>query len=275
MISLYRVVTHKVYLFLLMVLFFMLFMVIQAGHLKREFIKINNGEQGIRVALISDLHMGLLMVSEADAAKAFREEKPDLLIIAGDIIDKEKHISLFTQWVRSVSPGCPIFAVLGNHDHLCFKANPLARDLFAFNLKSLGVELLVNDSITFHKGCQSLNLVGIDDYRHGRPDVRLALSKRDRRADLTLAVAHNPETALLIPQGEVDLFLCGHFHGGQIWMPFNIEYRLLRKEETCKAGYRKGLHTINGTLTYISRGIGNVVVPLRLGSRPEITFIDL
>ena len=58
-------------------------------------------------------------------------------------------------------------------------------------------------------------------------------------------------------------------------MPFNIEYRLLRDEETCKAGYRKGLHNINGTSVYISRGIGNVVVPFRLGSFPEITFIDL
>ncbi len=263
------------YLFLVIVLSFMLVMVLQAGHLKREYIKIHKCELGIRVALISDLHMGLLMVSDEDAAKAFRDEKPDLLIIAGDIIDKEKHIQLFTNWVKSVSPNCPIFTVPGNHDHLCFKKNPLAKGLFLFNLKSLGIELLINDSITFHKGGRSLNLVGIDDYRQGNPNVKHALSKRDRNADFTLAIAHNPETALLVPQGEVDLLLSGHFHGGQIWMPFNLEYKLLRNEETCKAGYHKGLHTINGTPTYISRGIGNVVVPFRLGSLPEITFIDL
>ena len=45
-------------------------------------------------------------------------------------------------------------------------------------------------------------------------------------------------------------------------MPFGLEYEIFRNEETCRAGYRKGLHTINGTPVYINRGIGNVVVPL-------------
>jgi len=40
-------------------------------------------------------------------------------------------------------------------------------------------------------------------------------------------------------------------------------------------GYRKGLNIINRIPVYISRGLGNVVIPFRLGSRPEITFIDI
>lgn len=263
------------YLFLLIVLCFMLIMVLQAGHLKREYIKPGSGDLNLRIALISDIHMGLLMVSAEDVAKALREECPDLLIIAGDMIDKEDHIPAFTNWVKRISPICPIFVTLGNHDHICFEKYPLSKELFSFNLNSLGIELLINDSTTFYKGGCSINLVGIDDYRRGSPNVKLALSRRESKADYTLAISHNPETALAIPQDEVNLLLCGHFHGGQIWLPFGIEYRLLRKESTCKIGYRKGLHTINGTLTYISRGIGNVVVPFRLGSSPEITFIDL
>lgn len=263
------------YVVFLAILFFLLFMALQASYLKREYLKIGGGSLNIRVALITDVHMGLLMVSEKDVATALYEEHPDLVIIAGDMIDKESHIHSFTQWIRRINPDCPVFVTLGNHDHILFKRKPRAKKLFMFNLKSLGIKLIVNESITFHKGNCRINLVGIDDYKRGKPDPKAALAMTDCTADFTLGITHNPETVLTLPKGEIDLLLSGHFHGGQIWMPFGLEFKLFRNEETCKSGYRRGFHIINGTPTYISRGLGNVEIPLRLGSLPEITFIDL
>jgi predicted MPP superfamily phosphohydrolase len=56
-------------------------------------------------------------------------------------------------------------------------------------------------------------------------------------------------------------------------MPWNLEFFLLRKDVLCKMGLRRGLHKVNDIKVYLNRGLGNVVVPFRFLSRPEITVI--
>ena len=85
---------------------------------------------------------------------------------------------------------------------------------------------------------------------------------------------HLTDVVLQIPK-IVDYMFAGHFHGGQIWMPCNLEFFLLRDDVLCKMGIRRGLKCINGIRVYINRGLGNVVVPFRFLSRPEILICTL
>ena len=118
-------------------------------------------------------------------------------------------------------------------------------------------------------------LVGIDDIKTGEPfDNDILAGLRDK-CDTVIALSHNPDISLQIPENSVDLLLTGHFHGGQIWMPFKLEYLLLRKDKLSKMGYIKGFATIRKNLVYINRGLGTVVVPFRFFSVPEVAVIDI
>jgi predicted MPP superfamily phosphohydrolase len=114
--------------------------------------------------------------------------------------------------------------------------------------------------------------------RHGNPDIKKAFESilpSVQSNCINIAFSHNPDLTLSLPKGQVDYFLCGHFHGGQIWMPFNLEFRLMRSEKLCRMGYRRGFHKINGINIYINRGLGNVVFPFRFFSVPEIAVLQL
>ncbi|MDI9514660.1 MAG: metallophosphoesterase [Clostridiaceae bacterium] len=259
---------------LVAIFLFFIWMFFEAGRLKPDYLKFGESGLGLRIALLSDIHIGLLLVSPKQLKDAIRSANPDMLIIAGDLMDRPSDLDKFIGWLKALELEIPLYVTLGNHDYKCFQEKPMIKDLLLFNLKSIGAHVLINQCTLFEKDGIRVAISGLDDYRHGSRDFDSAFRSRVK-ADFRLSVSHNPESALHISPDKTDLMLCGHFHGGQIWMPFHLEYRILRSETTCRMGYRKALNTINHIPVYISRGLGNVVVPFRLGSRPEITFIDI
>ena len=121
------------------------------------------------------------------------------------------------------------------------------------------------------KNSKRYNIIGIADMRYSHHNLEEAFRDCCRDSFLSLGFSHNPDIVLEIPKGRLDYLLCGHFHGGQIWAPFDLEFKVMRNEKLCKMGIKSGLHKINGINLYINRGLGNVVFPLRFLSRPEIT----
>lgn len=254
-----------------------IYMRFEAGYLevkKVEFSR-NNGDGALKILQLSDIHIRYLKVSSEEINKVIDKEKPDLIIITGDCIDTAEHIPMFMKFLEAIKGSNNMFLCLGNHDYEAFQNNAEGLELFMKGIENEGIKILHNRSICYEKGSKKYNIIGIADLNYTKYNIEEAFKTICPNASTTIAFSHNPDIVLEIPEGKTDYLLCGHFHGGQIWMPFNLEFRVLRNEKLCKMGIKRGFHRINGINLYINRGLGNVLFPLRFLSRPEVTIFYL
>lgn len=222
--------------------------------------KLAPGSPAIRIAQISDLHLGLIHRNEALAPVISRlqELHPDLVVATGDIVDAQidQLEELTAAWQR-LEPPLGKFTVTGNHE---FYAG--LRQSLTF-LENSGFQVLRNRSLDLG---ERLRLVGVDDPAGGElPEEEQLLANSSAR--FTLLLKHRPQ----VKQGSGDKFdlqLSGHTHRGQIF-PFNLLTGL-------RYPMQDGLYPIKkGTFLYTSRGTGTWGPPMRVLSPPEITLFEI
>lgn len=230
---------------------------------------------GLKVIQLSDIHVNLLRVSSMRLQRIIDHENPDAIIISGDCIDKERHVPSFIGIIKPLALKHRVFMCLGNHDYSAFLSNNKGLDSFLGKLQELGITILQNDSVCIEINNRKYNIIGIDDVRCGLPDVKKAMFHTKKDSVANIAFTHNPDAVFLFKQGQVDYLLSGHFHGGQIWAPFMLEFKTLRIDKLCRMGITRGMHRVNGISLYINRGLGNVLLPLRFLSRPEIAVFHM
>lgn len=262
--------------FVSLVILVLAYMFIQAMSYKTRYYELSGGVK-FRFLHITDLHIGLLFVSPSRIKAVIEKTKPDLILISGDFIDHPKHIKKLEKWLKGIESGIRTYAVPGNHDHLCFIKYPNFKNEFMQLMNRLNIQILINETVVLNdrNNSAALALVGLDDCKTGILFGNRIFEGLKDRYKFVLAFSHNPDAALHIPEGSVSLFIAGHFHGGQIWLPFNLEYMLLRKDRVSRMGHIKGFTFIRNNRVYISRGLGTVLVPFRFFSVPEVTVFDI
>jgi predicted MPP superfamily phosphohydrolase len=222
--------------------------------------------QRIRIAQISDVHLGLI-VGEKRLKRIIdivTAAKPDILVSTGDLIDGQAdNLSGLADLLRKTPAKYGKFAITGNHE---FYAG-LNRSI-AFTERA-GFKILRGDGVNM---ADILNIAGVDDIA-GKPyglvreiSETMILSElpQDR---FTLFLKHRPVVEKKSAEF-FDLQLSGHTHKGQIF-PFNLITKLYFPKQA-------GLETIaDHTYLYISRGTGTWGPPIRFLSPPEVTLIDV
>lgn len=263
-----------VYIVIILIALATAYMAIEARWLKVERLDFSHKGNGLKILHLSDLHVYLTGVPASRIRKVVEAEQPDLILLSGDYINVPMDAVKFLRYLHTVTKGYSTVMCLGNHDLRAFSRSRKGLANFISEIEALSVEVLINRSVIVEKHGKKYNIIGIDVLFEGKPDIEKAVANCIPGAP-RIALTHNPDLALKIPGKIVDYLFCGHFHGGQIWMPFNLEFFLLRKEQLCRMGFKRGCKRINDINVYINRGIGNVVVPFRLLSRPEVLICTI
>jgi predicted MPP superfamily phosphohydrolase len=228
--------------------------------------KLPAGAAPLRIAFISDVHLGALVGERALRRILARLEtlNADLVLSGGDLVDGQAdRLGRVVPLLAAVRPRLGKFAVIGNHE--CYVGLEHALD---FHHRA-GFTVLRGTAVEAAPG---LGLAGVDDpaagsFRHtAHLDERAALSAIAPQA-FSILLKHQP---VVTPAGEprADLQLSGHVHRGQIF-PFNFLVRLVYPQPM-------GLSLLpGGGHLYVSRGTGTWGPPMRVLAPPEITLIEL
>ncbi len=222
---------------------------------------------GLRVAHLSDFHLGVPSRGRGAVARAVEwtaAREPDLVCVTGDLLTRPRGVEELRRRLARVPDA---LAVLGNHD-VGVATDPFVERSAPFDP---GVTLLRDEAVTLELRGRRVQLAGVDpsSYLRGtaRPD-ELA----DPAADLRILLCHFPEVLDELPAGAFSLVLAGHFHDGQITIPYG--WGKLRLGDL-RAPYPRGLFHRPETTLHVSPGLGTTFVPFRFFARPEATELVL
>ncbi len=250
---------------------------LQMTNLEIQTDRLAAGVEPIRLLHISDLHIEYLSRREDDLLRFIAQEQPDLLVITGDYVnlsynrDPQAYRRIHDYLARLSAP-YGVYATLGTPTvDLRESVVPMFADL--------PVTLLRGESRTIVLGSegQRLTLLGLDCTHHIAPDAAVLqrLAQQAGSAAPLLLLYHSPELMPQAADAGIDLYLCGHTHGGQVRLPFVGP--LLTSSQLGRA-YVMGLYRLGRTHLTISRGIGleGLSAPrVRFLARPEITLVTI
>jgi uncharacterized protein len=230
--------------------------------------RLSQAHDGLKIVQLTDIHHSLYTPLEdvERAVKMTNQLQPDLIALTGDYVTfSPTYIWPVAQVLGRLRARLGVFAVLGNHD-FNVDADEMTRALEAHH-----IQVLRNSHISLGSGHDRLWLVGVDDLWWSADDLEAGM-RHVPPDDPKILLCHNPIGIHMAAEHHIDLVLSGHTHGGQVRLP--VVGGLYTRSKLGKR-FIAGWNRLDGTQIYVSRGIGKVLVPLRVGCPPEIACLNL
>ena len=230
----------------------------------------------LRLLHLSDLHVERLTRREAKLLELIEQARPDLIVITGDFlnlsyVDEPTARAEVRKLLAKIQAPYGVYATLGSP--------PVDRRATTPSLFEGTAIRLLRDEVavlTWADG-RTLSLIGMDCDHDLAGDARIfeKLLKLTPPDSSRILLYHSPELMPTVRNHPVDLYLCGHTHGGQIRAPL---YGAILTSSALGKQYEMGPYVEQNTTLYISRGIGleGLSAPrMRLLCPPEIILFTL
>lgn len=226
-----------------------------------------SGSPEVKILMASDIHLGALIGEnrEKHLLDIIKQQKPDLVLLCGDLVDGEIAPVLrknLGRHIQEIKTPLGMYAITGNHEFIGGINKTLPY------LKSIHIQMMMDETVTLPNGIQ---LVGRIDRSGSRgPNSLKSLTELLATLDTlkpVIVMNHQPFNFQEVADGKVDLHLSGHTHNGQLW-PFNYMTEAIYELSW-------GLMKRGTTNFYVSSGYGSWGPPVRTGNRPEVVVFDL
>lgn len=224
---------------------------------------------GLRIAQISDIHLSSFVpewLLERAVGMA-NDTRPHIALVTGDLISvKGDPLDRCLERLKALRADAGVFGCCGNHEIYAG-----AEAYLAEQGPQYGIRFLRQESVPLYFGGAVLNLAGVDYQRRGRPYLVQAESLTSPGA-FNVLLSHNPDVFPVAAKKGFDLTLAGHTHGGQV--QFEMIHPSLNIARFATP-FVYGPYEHGDKRLYVTRGIGTIGVPARVGAPPEVVCLRL
>lgn len=238
-----------------------------------------------RAVVLSDLHNKQYGKGNERLLAAIREQKPDFVLIAGDILTAVPKASMEPALLLlgELAKDYPVYYGNGNHEQRLKLYPETYGDMaseYTEALKAMGIEPMVNYHVAL--GEYGLAIYGSEIHkrfyrrfktREMPPDYLDGILGQAPKDLYTVLLAHNPDYFPAYAAWGADLTLAGHVHGGVARVPFWGK-GVLSPALRLFPEYDGGVYQRGTGVMVLSRGLGSHTIPVRLFNPAELWVVD-
>ncbi len=240
-----------------------------------------------RLAVLADLHMARQLPWHEELLDAVRAGHPDVILLPGDMFIRSKsgRLSSAAEFICRLGETAPVYYCGGNHEYVLrasVKRNALYQR-YEDHLLCRGIHILHNESAVVKVNGIPLKIFGLEIpmMYYGKPfapmlpvsEMNRLLGRPAKAPALNILLAHNPRYGSAYLKWGADLTFSGHYHGGVVRI---TEHQgLLSPQFEVFPAYSCGDFYHGSRALYVSAGLGEHTLPLRIHDPRELIFVDI
>lgn len=241
--------------------------------------------RGCRAVLLTDLHNKCYGKSNARLLEAIRGQKPDFILIAGDLLTANTKAPLkpVLQLLENLAEEYPVYYANGNHEQRLRMYSKLYGKMakqYRKALHRIGIEPMINSHTTLPEYGLAIYGAEIDmeyfkRFHIGKmpPEYLPRILGQASGDAYTVLLAHNPDYFPQYAAWGADLTLSGHVHGGVARVPVWGK-GVLAPTWHVFPKYDGGIFREGNAVMVLSRGLGSHTIPLRAFNPGELWVLD-